>query len=59
MRQRLGEIAFVTKEFADEAFDQLGNGVPIIDIARRQAKGQQFALIIDDQVQFEAVEPAD
>jgi hypothetical protein len=33
--------------------------MPIIDIASRQAKGQQFALIIDDQVQLKAVEPPD
>ena len=32
------------------------NGAPIIDVARRQAKGQQAAPVIDDQVQLEAVE---
>ena len=31
----------------------------IIDGAWCQAEGQQFALIIDDKVQLEAVEPAD
>jgi len=30
----------------------------VINVARRQAKGYYFALIIDDQVQLEAVEPA-
>ncbi len=59
LRQGLGEIAFGAFECADEAFDQLRNGVPIIDIARRQAKSQQFALIINDQVELKTREPAD
>jgi hypothetical protein len=33
--------------------------MPIIDVARCEAKGQQLALIVDDQVQLEAKEPAD
>src|SRR5690242_21239113 len=32
--------------------------MPIIDIARGQAERQDLALIVDDQVQFETVEPA-
>jgi hypothetical protein len=32
--------------------------VPIIDIAWGEAKGQEFTLIVDNQVQLEAVEPA-
>ena len=55
----LREITFVSKEFAHEACGELGHGMPIIDVARGETKGQQFALIIDDQVQLEAVEPAD
>jgi hypothetical protein len=57
--QRLGEIAFIPKELAHETSGQLGNRVPIIDVARGEAKGQQVALIIDDQVQLETEEPAD
>jgi hypothetical protein len=37
--QRLGKIAFVAKEFAEQSFGQLGNGIPIINVARGQAKG--------------------
>jgi hypothetical protein len=37
--QRLREIAFVAKEFTDESFVQLRNGMPIIDVARCEAKG--------------------
>ena len=35
LSERLGEIAFVAKEFAHQAFRQLGNRMPIIDIAWR------------------------
>jgi hypothetical protein len=56
--QWLREIAFVAKKLAHQAFHQLGNRMPIIDIARGQAKGQDLTLIVDDQVQLEAVEPA-
>jgi len=36
----------------------LGNGFSIINIARCHQHIEQFASIIDDQVQFEAKEPA-
>src|SRR5438045_6391103 len=58
LSERLGEIAFVAKEFAHQAFRQLGNGMPIIEVARGEAKGQELALIVDNQVQLEAVKPA-
>jgi hypothetical protein len=57
--ERLGKVAFVCKEVAEELLDQLGNGSSIINVARRQAKGQQLSLVIDDQVQLEAIKPAD
>ena len=45
--QGLGEIAFITKELAHQACGQLGNGMPIIDVAWGQTKSQDLALIID------------
>ncbi len=57
--QRLGEVAFVPKERACESFGEFGNGVPIFNIARCEAEGQELTLIIDHQVQLEAIEPAD
>ncbi len=56
--QGLGNVATITKEFAKEAADQAGNGTAVIDIARCQTESWQFASIIDNQVQLEAVEPA-
>jgi hypothetical protein len=55
----LREIAFIAKELAHQTCGQLRNRMPIIDIAWGQAKGQDLALIVDDQVQLEAKEPAD
>jgi hypothetical protein len=34
------------------------NRSPIIDIARGQKKRQEFALVVHDEMQFEAIEPA-
>jgi hypothetical protein len=56
--QWLREIAFVAKKLAHQAFRELRNRMPIIDIARGQAKGQDLTLNARDQVQLEAVEPA-
>ena len=52
--RRLGEGAFVVKEVGGE----FENWTAIIDIARRQAEGEQFAAFIDHQVYLEAKEPA-
>src|SRR5205823_6572904 len=41
------------------ACGEFGNGMSIIDIAWGQAKGQDLALIVDDQVQLKAVKPVD
>ena len=56
--QRLREIAFGAFEFAHEACRQLRNGMSIIEVARGQAERQDLALIVDDQVQLEAIKPA-
>ena len=57
--QGLREIAFVAEKLAHQACGQLGNGMSIIDVARGQAKSQDLALIVDDQVELEAVKPTD
>ncbi len=58
LREGQRERAFITNELAHEPFGELGNRVPIINVAWRQAKGHELALIVDNQVQFEAIEPA-
>ena len=56
--QGLREVAFIAKKLAEQALGELGNRMPIIDVAWSEAEGQDLALIIDDQVQFQAEEPA-
>jgi hypothetical protein len=59
LRQRLREITLITIEAPKEPAGEFRNRAPIIDIAGSQTEGQQVALGISDQVQLEAIEPAD
>jgi hypothetical protein len=59
LSQRHREVAFSAAKLPYEPFGELGNGMPLIDVAWGQAKSQEFALIIDDQVQLAAVKAAD
>jgi hypothetical protein len=54
----LGQIAFIAKQLAEEGLGKLWNWHVVIDITSCLAAGQQFATIIGDDMQFEAVEPA-
>ena len=56
--QGLRQIAAIPEQFAKQSLDEDGYGNPVVDIAWGEVNAQQFAAIIDDQVQFEAVEPA-
>ena len=56
--QGSGNVATVPKELATQLFDHRGNRSTIIDIARGQTTRQQFALVIDRQVQLKTKEPA-
>lgn len=56
--QRFGEVALVAKQFTEQAFDQLGNWLTVIDIAASDTNGKQFAPVIDDEMEFETEEPA-
>jgi hypothetical protein len=54
----LGNIALVAKELPLKACGESLDRLAVVDIARRQSKSQQFALIVDHKVQFEAIEPS-
>lgn len=55
--QRFGEVAFVSDEFTEQAFDQLGHGLTVIDIAAGDTNGKQFPPVIDDEMEFEPEKP--
>src|SRR5258708_34467345 len=59
--QRLRDVALVAEELATEALDALeqgGDGLAVVDVTAGEAEGEELALIVDDQLQLEAVEPA-
>src|SRR5918911_147921 len=53
----LGNIAPIAKELPLKSCGESLDRLAVVDIARRQSKGQQFALIVDNKVQFETIEP--
>lgn len=57
LTQWLREIAFVSENLAEQLFDQMWNGFSIVHITWREQDIEQFAAIIEDQVEFEAEEP--
>jgi hypothetical protein len=57
LKERLREIAPITKEFSKQRAYQLWQGIAIINVARRYFHSQQFPLVIDDQMQFETIKP--
>ncbi len=56
--QGLREIAFISKQRPEESLSHLGDRTAIIDVAWGQGIGEQFPLIVDNQVQLKAIEPA-
>ena len=58
LSQRLRDVTLVPKELAEQVLSQVWHRFAVIDIAGCEAETQDFALIIDHQVQFEAIKPA-
>jgi len=59
LSERGGDVALVAEEAPKEPVDQHRNRTAVIGVARGEAESEQLATVIDDQVEFEAVEPAD
>ena len=58
VKQWLRDVAFIAKQFAPESLGHMGHRLTVIDIAWCQVKGEQLALVVDNEMQLEAVEPA-
>lgn len=58
LRERSRDVATIPEQLAVQLFDQARNWSAIIGVAWRQATRQQFASVIDRQMQFETKEPA-
>jgi hypothetical protein len=52
-----GAGALVANEFAEETPRQAGHWTPVIGIAGSETEREQFATVVDDQLEFEAREP--
>lgn len=53
-----GDAAFVTEKASKELTDQVWNWLPIVHAAKGETVGQRLASIVDDQMEFKAVEPS-
>ncbi len=56
--QRLRQVPFIAKQAAPEPFRQLGHRTAVIEVPGRRLAGQQFAVVVDHELQLEATEPA-
>ncbi len=58
LEQRLGNIAFITKELAEQCLSHLRDRCPAIDVGQGEFDRQQPAFIVDDQMQLETIKLA-
>lgn len=58
LKERLGDVASVSEELAEQPLDQTGHRLAVIDVAGGQGQIEQFALVVDEEMKFEAEEPA-
>ena len=56
-KERLREIALIAKQLSKQGFRQFGDGFTVIDIPRRERESEDFAVLVDDQMEFEAIKP--
>ena len=57
-KERLGEIAAVADQLPSQFFGHLWDRFAVIGVAGRALNRQQFTLVIDNQMEFEALEPS-
>ena len=57
-KKRLAEIAAVADQLPPQLFGHLWNRFALIRVAGREMNRQQFTLVIDNQMELEAIEPS-
>ena len=50
VKQRLRDIAFVSKKFTEQVFNHLWYRSSVIDITRGELNGKQFTAVIDNEM---------
>ena len=58
VKQSMGNVAAIADQLAGQTPSQLRYRFAIIRVAGGDPEGEQFALVVDDQVELETVEPA-
>src|SRR3954462_12597872 len=58
LRQLLADITLVAEQLADQVAGQRRDRRGVMDVARGQLQGDNFIAVVEDEVQFEAEEPA-
>ena len=56
-KELVRQIALVGEELTKQGLGKARDGLAVIDIPWREVKGQDFAAVIDNEVQFETIEP--
>lgn len=54
----LKDVTFISEYYSEQLVYELGYWLSVINITRSKQDVQEFAPVIDDQVQFEAEKPA-
>ena len=55
--QGLGDVAAIANEFAEQTAGKFRDGLAVIDIAGSKHDGQQCPAVVNDQMDFDAIEP--
>ena len=58
LKKNLGEIAAVDDQLPPQLFGHQRDRFAVIGVAGRELNRQQFTLVIDNQMEFEAIEPS-
>src|SRR3954454_21846980 len=58
LRQLLADITLVAEQLTDQVAGQCWDRRGVMDVARGQLQGDNFIVVVEDEVQLEAEEPA-
>ena len=54
----LGDVATIPNQLAEQAASKFRHGLAVIDVARSEPDGQEIPTVVNDQMDFEAIDPA-
>ena len=57
LKESVGEIAAVANQLTPQRFEHLWDRFTVIGVGGRELNRQQFSLVVDNQMELEAIEP--